>query len=184
MSYDLPKATQTQRLNSLPDDLKKIAQELIAKKFGVPEVIQRKASTPSQSRSGQTRQEDTGYGARYGSISSASNVASERYRNQGNREIGIDPGSDFSIRENQQAHSYIVSISDVSERTLLTVLHMMDMNNFRRRKSVLHISNRDSDMLRMNPAFSYYSDMQMGRIYEFEVLPERNSNQSYIQFFY
>lgn len=39
MSRALPKELQTQKTSSLPDDLKKIAEELIADKFGVEEEV-------------------------------------------------------------------------------------------------------------------------------------------------
>jgi len=47
MSYSLPKATKTQKLSSLGGDLRKYAEELIAKKFDIPEVMERPASSPS-----------------------------------------------------------------------------------------------------------------------------------------
>ena len=39
MSYQLPQVLRTSKLESLPEDLKSIAEELVAKKFGIPEVI-------------------------------------------------------------------------------------------------------------------------------------------------
>lgn len=39
MSYQLPQELQTKKLNSLPDDLRAAAEELVAKKFGIAEIM-------------------------------------------------------------------------------------------------------------------------------------------------
>lgn len=40
MNFALPKALKTQKVNSLPGDLKDLAEELIASKFGIEEEVQ------------------------------------------------------------------------------------------------------------------------------------------------
>lgn len=183
MPYVLPKELrQRQKLNSLPDDLRKIAEELIGEKFTVEEVVSRKASTPSPGRSSSLRPEDTYFGRGY-NVSNEPSVHGIRGE-QGYREASEYARSGISIREERQNRSYIVSVADVSERTLLTVMHMMDMNNFRRRRSVLYVSYNDYNTLRRNPQFGHYVDRDVGRIYEFEVIVDRGANYSRIEFYY
>lgn len=40
MSYQLPQEVKTEKLNNAPDDIKAIAEALIAKKMGIPEVAE------------------------------------------------------------------------------------------------------------------------------------------------
>ena len=40
MGYQLPQEVRTEKLNNAPDDIKAIAEELIAKKLGIPEVAE------------------------------------------------------------------------------------------------------------------------------------------------
>lgn len=48
MRSGLPKATQTAKLQSLPDDLRKIADDLLAEKFGVEEEVVEKSTASFQ----------------------------------------------------------------------------------------------------------------------------------------
>lgn len=173
MPYVLPKEAQTQSLSSLPDDLRKIAEELIGEKFKVEEVVERKSRPSFQGR-----------GAR---VADEPDVA---YRQGGDRFGGYrdDSWGSISVRQDLYKRNYTIEISEPSERVLLEVMRMMDMNNFRRRKSILYIIPEHARLLKAMYSFQMYdqatnSSEIIGRVFEYEVRLARGSLRSYIEMY-
>ena len=146
MSYNFPKATQTQKLSSLPEDLKAIADELIAKKFNVPEVIERNAHSPSEFGTSQVRYKDESYGVRDGSVYGSSPNHSFGRTSEGIRQ-SYDP----------RTRQYNITMSDISERTILEAMSRMDNENIRGHRK-LTVGREGVGVLRNIAHFTMYQN--------------------------
>lgn len=177
MPYVLPKEAKTQKLESLPSDLRKLADELIGEKFKVEEVVERKSRPRFQQEyprgTGQVSGEAFGYRARGG-------LEDDGYDDYARGSI--------SVRQDLYKRNYTIEISEPSERVLLEVMRMMDMNNFRRRKSILYVTYDDVHFLKAMYSFQYYDQVPynseiIGRVFEYEVRLARGSLRSYIEMY-
>ena len=183
MSYDLPKSTKTQRLNSLPDDLKKIAQELIAKKFDIPEVVQRKASTPfgiptveDYRRSNTNRYQDP-----YDGRASSSHDGVSR---QGSIERD---GYGYDIHESGEYR--VVTFESTSEQAIIQAFRSLDNAGIRSQNRRIVVGQAGFHVLRKIPTMITYSrvkqrpDMltpQIAEIYGIPVFYDKNIDRDHI----
>ncbi len=166
MNSDLPKAAQTRKLNSLPDDLKSIAAEMIAKKF--PTKKEEKVEIPDPFR-GRTATE-TAY-------------AQPAYADA-DRRYAVPPGGNIQVQYDHWSRTYRFSIDHITEEILMSAMRMLDMNNVRGRR-VIHASYDDYNTLRRIYAFTPYQGMDMGKIWGMDVVLERGVRYgSYIEVHY
>ena len=153
MSYVLPQEAQTQKLKSLDGDLKKIAEELIAKKFKVKEEVVAKKATPS-------RPEQSYHGAVDYSIGTDMGFDERSYINvrpdSQHRRSNYNPGIIVEHERGRYNPTFITN--NISLTGIRQLIQAADYENIRSRDRVLEIGHREVKHILQDPEIMMVMD--------------------------